>query len=238
MKKVLFFLFVVGFFGTVSGQVDGHSDIEIISHQVQQGETIRLLSLKYLATPSDIYKLNKFAIEGIRQGMVLQIPVRKKPSKTEKIPEPEQKQFDRDPDAGAQENTNRPQTERAIATTHHVVQGETLSAIARLYGVTLSELNDENQHLLKRGLQSGQVLKIPKKSQDKVSENVKSDTRQIAEPADTNTQFIEHVVEPKETLYSISRKYNVSVDVLKDNNEKLLAQGLKAGQVIKIKPNN
>jgi LysM repeat protein len=44
-----------------------------------------------------------------------------------------------------------------------------------------------------------------------------------------------HTVQPKETLYSIARKYNVTVGQLQEWN-KLNTFDLKMGQQIKIKP--
>jgi LysM repeat protein len=43
-----------------------------------------------------------------------------------------------------------------------------------------------------------------------------------------------HLVQPKETLYSISKQYNVTIDELKAANGDLLNSGLKIGQKIKI----
>ena len=45
---------------------------------------------------------------------------------------------------------------------------------------------------------------------------------------------IEHIVQEKETLYGISKKYNITVETLQNNNKELLTEGLKKGQVLKI----
>ncbi len=50
----------------------------MVRHQVKLGETVKMLSKKYHVPPADIYRLNKFAVEGIREGMVLQIPAERK----------------------------------------------------------------------------------------------------------------------------------------------------------------
>src|SRR5438105_15111443 len=46
-------------------------------------------------------------------------------------------------------------------------------------------------------------------------------------------QFIIHQVDPKETLYSISRKYRVSVALIRDENPNVDA-GLSVGQLVKV----
>lgn len=49
-----------------------------ITHNVEVGETVMLICKKYLVAPNDIYKLNPEAIDGISEGMVLNIPANKK----------------------------------------------------------------------------------------------------------------------------------------------------------------
>jgi LysM repeat protein len=51
---------------------------EIIAHTVAQGETIIMVSKKYLVTPEDIYKLNPEAVHGIAANTVLRIPADKR----------------------------------------------------------------------------------------------------------------------------------------------------------------
>jgi LysM repeat protein len=52
--------------------------IPTVQHTVQMGETVLLISKKYVVSPDDIYKLNPEAIDGITPGMVLSIPSEKK----------------------------------------------------------------------------------------------------------------------------------------------------------------
>ena len=70
MRKIVLVLFVVCSIESAVSQ-----EFELIRHQVQMGETVKMLSKKYHVEPSEIYRLNKFAVEGISQGMVLQILV-------------------------------------------------------------------------------------------------------------------------------------------------------------------
>ncbi len=243
MKKIIFFLFAVGFFGGVWAQSEDNRDVQIVNHEVLPGETVRMLSLKYLVTPSDIYKLNKFAIDGIRQGMVLQIPVRRKSVLDEQIQEGAAEDSEEAAEQSkVSDDVPSPQLNQAqdndggssVSVVHHTVaRGETLSALSRMYGVTVNDLKSRNEKVLQRGLQAGQVLEIPAKNQVGLA---RQEEPQVGSPSSAN--IIEHKVEPKETLYSISRKYNVPVEMIRQQNNQLLAQGLKAGQVIKIKPNN
>lgn len=95
-----------------------------------------------------------------------------------------------------------------------VVSGDTLYAIARKYNTTVNEIKSLN-NLTSDTLSIGQVLKIPTSSQD---------------------NFISYVVESGDTLYSIARRYNTSVDTIKSINN-LTSDVLRIGQVLKIPTN-
>lgn len=174
MKKLLLFLFLVALHGRLLGQEELH----VFEHHVKPGETVRLISKKYLVSPSDIYQLNKFAVDGITPGMILHIPMSSKAA-AEKMKKP------------AADKQPKP----TVAT-----------------DADLEQVMDEV-----------------------AEEALQKDADAAAQ--DQFDDVVEHVVAPEETLLIISRKYNVSVEDLKKSNEKLLAHGLQAGQVIKIKRN-
>ncbi|UPT69653.1 MAG: LysM peptidoglycan-binding domain-containing protein [Flavobacterium sp. JAD_PAG50586_2] len=116
---------------------------------------------------------------------------------------------------------------------HTVVKGETINNIAQKYHVTpydIYKLNPDSQN----GIQLDSVLLIPP-----TGEVTANDTPKIAAPVVTSTPTqnsnpTTHLVMPKETLYSLSKQYNVTVDAIKAANGDLLANGLKIGQNIKI----
>jgi LysM repeat protein/ABC-type branched-subunit amino acid transport system substrate-binding protein len=56
----------------------------------------------------------------------------------------------------------------------------------------------------------------------------------VQKPAVVNSKKTTHLVQPKETLFSLSRQYNVSVDAIKNANAELLKDGLKIGQNVLI----
>lgn len=150
-------------------------DVVMVAHTVSLGETVRLISQKYLVSPSDIYKRNKFAVDGVSPGMVLQIPVPKNSKLGKKIAastspndvataNPTTTYGAADDDAGYLPDNASAVAERtppsAVKSTHTVQAGETLSGIAKKYGLSLAELKALNPVVEKRPLQIGQSLKL------------------------------------------------------------------------------
>lgn len=98
---------------------------------------------------------------------------------------------------------------------HRVEAGETLFAISQKYNVKIQELVKHNPNA-EAGLSIHQEVLVPYFEPD-------SDLEQKF-----NGREIFHVVAPGETLYSLSRKYDVSIDSLKKYN-KLTSSSLNLG---------
>ncbi|MEO8252832.1 MAG: LysM peptidoglycan-binding domain-containing protein [Flavobacterium sp.] len=106
--------------------------------------------------------------------------------------------------------------------THKVERGETVTEIAKMYQVTpydIYKLNPDAQNKLK----PRSILLIPSKAGLQVS-------KKQAE--------VSHKVQPKETLYGIEKKYNVSDADLKKANPFLEKDGLQIDQVLVIPSKN
>lgn len=117
-------------------------------------------------------------------------------------------------------------------TTHVVEAKQTLYSISKMYNVSIDTLISLNPSA-KSGIKVGEVLII---SQDK---NINSKSPVKIEAKDTlpKETDITHVVKRKETLFSISKKYNIAIHDLILLNPKL-KDGLKAGDTIIIKRDN
>lgn len=107
--------------------------------------------------------------------------------------------------------------------THVVLAKETLFGIEKKYGVTDEALKKANPDLEKYGLQVGQVLTIPSIGGAKPKVEAK------------NTPVF-HTVQPKETKYSIAKKYDITVEELEKKNPDIVAN-LEAGYELLIKGN-
>ncbi|MBO9700306.1 MAG: LysM peptidoglycan-binding domain-containing protein [Sporocytophaga sp.] len=129
--------------------------------------------------------------------------------------------------AGIQDSIGVEKKDSKVFVLHKADPKETLYSISRKYKVTVDELNKSNPEL-SAGLKVGQVLRIPYKG----SVVAVSHAAETSSSASSGSAAGTHTVEPKETLYSLSRKYNVSVEEIKKANPGLT--DLKVGQTINI----
>jgi LysM repeat protein len=104
---------------------------------------------------------------------------------------------------------------------HKVDEKETLFAISRRYKTTVDAIIQYNSGAAS-GLEIGQILKVPYTAKQSLS----------AQSSD-----IVHEVAPKETMYSIAKKYGVTTDQIKQWN-KLTDSPLSIGQQLVIKKAN
>jgi LysM repeat protein len=102
---------------------------------------------------------------------------------------------------------------------HFVQTGNTLYGIQRLYKVPLQDIISANPGV-ENGISSGQRILVPLPGREGLSQNL-----------------LMHKVESKETLYGISKKYDVSLEQLNELNPEL-KEGLKVGQDLKIPVKN
>lgn len=100
---------------------------------------------------------------------------------------------------------------QATRSVHTVKPGETLYAISKMYGVSVDEIKQANPGL-QEAINSGMQLYIPT----------------------AGNACVFHTIQPKETLYSIARKYRVEKDSIVRANPGLGETNFKYGTTIKI----
>lgn len=105
--------------------------------------------------------------------------------------------------------------------THLVRTGETLYSISRLYGTSVAEIKALN-NLDANELEIGKVLTVVRDQKPRLA------TR------DGIVNASKHVVEPLETLYSISQKYEVSLEEIKQWNQ-LTDNSLRIGDTLYLR---
>lgn len=107
-------------------------------------------------------------------------------------------------------------------TLHFIEQGQTLFFLSRTYNVEIDEIIRLNPGV-EEGLQISQVVKIPARKVYLEREGFPSE----------DDRYIHHKVERGETLYSLSRQYDVPVRAIRQANDRLI-WGLKYGEYIRI----
>jgi len=109
-------------------------------------------------------------------------------------------------------------------TTHVVKAGETLKSIAREADCKVKEIKNLNPDISKNP-RVNTTLVIPNKNFGKIiiTKN----------PIKPKEKVVVHLIEAGHTFYSIAKKYNVTIQSIKDANP-AIADGLKVGQKIRI----
>lgn len=186
--------------------LNGKTDVpqKYIIHDIQRRETLYSISRKYGVTIDDILNFNP-GLGQLRRGEKIKIPQWEK----------EAAGIDDTPKTAVKE------TENII---HEVVAGETLFAISRKYGITVQQIQELNSET--SALKPGMKLLIPAPRQ--TGQHTVGDKVQTI-----REDFIEHTIVAGETLYSLSRKFNVSAERLVELNP-ILDGSFKTGTVIRI----
>jgi cell wall-associated NlpC family hydrolase len=138
---------------------------------------------------------------------------------------------------------------------HKISKGETILALAIKYDVNEKDIYELNPKAKGALLQLNQVLRIPnKKFKEKekpskldkkeklVDKNSKKEKlnselpiKEVTEPKIViKEEFLTHLVLSKETLYSISKKYGITMETICELNPILKTENLKKGIKLKI----
>ena len=181
-------------------------DKKFITYKVKEGETVQSISKTLSITPYDLLKLNPDIKDNVSQDDLLIIP---------------NKQYDPLGDISIADLSGVGDKDIIVDQFiyHEVLPKETIYSIVKSFNVTSEDLNKNNPFLSANGLQIGQVIKIPLKIDD---------TELKAK--DANTQ--PYLVKPKDTKYSISKKFDLSIDYLEELNPKIAENGLQIDDVI------
>ena len=104
---------------------------------------------------------------------------------------------------------------------HKVTSGETLYAIARNNSISVETIYELNPKLKGKTLQVNTILLLPKKDN--------------TEALTTTTTVSSHIVLKGESLYSIAKKYDISLTDLEKLNPKVTPKNLREGMILVIK---
>ncbi|MCH5328367.1 MAG: LysM peptidoglycan-binding domain-containing protein [Coprobacter sp.] len=182
---------------------------ETVYHKVVSGETLSKIAGRYGVSLANLKKWNGLNSDNIKIGQRLKIQktvYRQVPADT--------------PDDAALAETSASRNPEEPATVHTVISGETLSAIAVQYGITVAQLRAWNNLSGDGKIYAGQQLNVS--------------PAQPAAASQESARYKYHTVAKGETLWSISQRFpGVTTDVIIKAND-LKGTSLKVGQVLKI----
>ncbi|MEM9325808.1 MAG: LysM peptidoglycan-binding domain-containing protein [Bacteroidota bacterium] len=115
---------------------------------------------------------------------------------------------------------------------HQVEQKETLFSLARRYGASVAEIRSTND-LSGNGIEIDQLLYVPIGPVDGIGTLAEQPSEPKPVGATAPAEEGIHRVQPKETLFAISRKYGVTVDDLRDWND-LSDNAIDIGQELRV----
>lgn len=225
MRKILWIVLLaaVAAAGTVRAQEGRSKSVVYIGgvrfyvHTVVAGQTLSSLSRLYEVDQATLLKHNPAAADGLKIDQTIKVPF---PAKADK----------------AAVTAAADRKARKNFTMHRVAQGETLYAIARRYEISVPVLLEDNPTADPSRLSIGQELRIRKKAIGKADD---SQTRQeLDRYADRMTDaaddgYIYRVVQPKETVYSLSRRYGLTEAEFIALNH-LGNNSLQAGAIVRV----
>ncbi len=125
-------------------------------------------------------------------------------------------------------------------TTHKVKKGESLEQVAKQYNVSPADILTYNKEIKAgQGLTPNTILVIPK-DKAKIPPTTSPQTTTTASESESAEEqeepygFTSHKVKRKETLYGISKRYNITEEDIKRYNRDLYSVQLKKKMVLRI----
>ena len=203
-------------FEAALGSLSPEDRVPYVSHEVKRNETLPMIAKQYGVPAPVIAKINDIQSAKVTAGQTL------------KIPEISEQLSDKVLLAASR--VDRPETDtgrRQRQIVYRVRAGETLSSIARRHGMPVSTLARLNNMNADDTLVKGQRLVI------------KASVRRYSEEGAGSGHRLLYTVRSGDTVYSISKQFQVSVTKLKNWNGLNEHHQIKAGQrlVMYVDPN-
>jgi LysM repeat protein len=178
-----------------------------VIHSVGEKETLYGISRRYGASIESILQYNPTADAGLEIGQILKIPY-----------------------------TPKKNVRTTGGATHTVAAKETMFSISKMYGVTVDEIKQWN-NLSDNNLSIGQQLVIKKSSSPAPAQqtSVTSSASTSSSSTSSSSKKGVHTVAAKETMFSISRQYGITVQQLQTWNN-LTGNEISIGQELLVAP--
>ncbi|MBR3799254.1 MAG: LysM peptidoglycan-binding domain-containing protein [Bacteroidales bacterium] len=178
-------------------------------HTVQQGQTLYSICKAYSAKEKDVLNANPELQSGaLSIGQIIKIPIENEISKDGKY------------------------------IVYTVKKGETLYSLLKRFETTEKEFYEANPKLSRNeSIRAGDEIYFPvkeKKNENAIVKKPEEDPKQnVITPRD-ETKYIYHTVAKGETLYKLTKQYDISLDELVAENPSLADRPLSIGETIRV----
>lgn len=192
------------------------SQQKIIRHSIKKGETLSSLAQKYDVKQSKIIDLNPSSTKKLKINFILLIPTTSK-------------QIDVSQNTIIVKNANQ---------LHEVQAKETLYGIAKQYNISVNDIMSRNPSLSSE-LKIGQKINLPDnsisiKNSSIISENSEVIELEISNNNNRKSGFFTREVLPKETKYSLTKQYGITIKEFDEINPNLGTKLIRVGQLVNI----
>ena len=196
--------------------IGGH---QFYYYETGANESIYDIAAKLGVTKDYIIQNNPNAADGIESGMTLYFPVNE-----------------------AEEAVSAAISHAPSAQIHIVEQGQTLYGLAKKYSITVEDLIAANPGS-ENGIQIGQKLNIPSASKSSIADTDQQvrnafgrNTETIKAPVGSDPVF--HTLKEGESIYTIAKQYNATIEGIIAGNPGLKPDEYTAGTTVKVSPNS
>ena len=202
----------------IHGKVD---ETPVTTHKVISGESLSGISKAYNVSVDELKKINNISNSNIHAGQELRLVPDAEDKKQASVAEKPSKR----------QNSKIDKDEKTF--THKIKKGENLGSIAKNNNTTVEELKRIN-NLSDSKIHQGQVLKINNVAEPTDQHEVaeKTDKKQAAK-IESKEKEVTHKIKKGESLISIAKDNNMSVDELKRINN-INDSKIKSGQELKL----
>ena len=192
------------------------------TYVVKKGDNLYSLAKKYGVSVEQIQDANKLSSDFIKEGQILEVPLLEDTHSEQ--PEPSATKM-----VVSQKQEKISTTKKATNKVYTVVPGDSLSLLAEKFGVSIKQIQDVNR-LTSDMIKVGQKLEIP-------SEKVLKAKKQAIKKSEEKATYATYTVSAGESLWSIARQFNTSIEEIKAYNQ-LSSDAVLIGQKLIIKQKN
>ncbi len=211
------------------------SSVDVNIYKVRKGDTLAKIASNYSVPVEVIREMNGLKSDVLREGDEIKVPS----GNTGSVATGDFPRDNKSILVGYGSSKERPI--RRGANRYHIVEkGDTISGIAQKYGIStkyLMQINNLNENSV---LRIGQKVYITEGSNgfssDAVvqADNTSVSTSEKGFKGEHKREYIEHIVQPGDNLWNLSRKYKVDLSMIQKANVGLNATNLKIGTKILI----